>query len=158
MSVGWQPTITIYGTLAGAGILGAISDAVLNQWALSHRVAWLMGAYFLWCVVATLFGFILQREYFSFSAAVILFLVVNSAVAVVLDYVVFSVRLTAWHWAGIALAVLALCCIEIGRHQGSGTPGMRAVPTRHVTHQSQARSMAPTLQQSDMEEYPIEDR
>ena len=44
-----------------------------------------------------------------------LFLVVNSAGAVLIDLKFFSGKMTPWQWAGIALAVAAVCCIEVGR-------------------------------------------
>jgi hypothetical protein len=99
------------------GFLGAVSDAVLNQWARTNKLPWLLAAYGAWLAVATLLGLILRWQYFTFSSAVILFLLVNTAGAIVLDRQLFSGRISPWEWIGIALAVAAMCCIEIGRGQ-----------------------------------------
>ena len=116
----WQRTILVYGFLAAAGLLRAVSDAVLNQWARTGRLPWLLAAYAAWLAVATLLGLVLRWQYFSFAGAVVLFLLVNSAGAVLLDLKFFSGRMTAWQWAGIALAAAAVCCIEVGRAKSHG--------------------------------------
>jgi drug/metabolite transporter (DMT)-like permease len=97
--------------------LGAISDAILNLWAKTNQTMWLLAAYGSWIVVATLLGFILKWQYFTFGGAVVLFLLVNSAGAVLLDYQLFGEKMTGWQWTGISLAIVAMCCIEIGRAQ-----------------------------------------
>ncbi len=109
-------TALLYLVLALTGIIGAVSDAILNQWAKTHRWHWLIAAYLAWLVVATLLGLILRWQYVAFSNAVVLFLLANSLAAVVLDYRLFARRLSAWEWVGFMLAVLAICAIEIGRH------------------------------------------
>ena len=111
-----QNRLVIYGVLVLAGLLGAASDAVLNQWARTDRGGWLLGGYALWLVVATLLAFILRSGYFGFGAAVVLFLMVNSVAALAVDRVLFHARLSAWGWVGITLAVAAMVCIELGRH------------------------------------------
>lgn len=111
--------LAVYVVLVLAGLLGAASDAVLNQWAKTGRVGWLLGAYLSWLVVATLLGLILRWGYFGFGAAVVLFLLVNSVGALILDWTLFSGRLSAWGWVGVGLAVAAIVCIELGReHPG----------------------------------------
>lgn len=107
--------VWVYTVLVLVGILGAASDAILNQWARTNRPLWLLAAYLAWLVVATLLGVILRWQYFTFAGAVVVFLLVNSAAAILLDRVLFAGRLTAWEWVGVALAVLAMCCIEVGR-------------------------------------------
>jgi hypothetical protein len=107
--------VTVYSLLIAVGALGAISDAILNQWARTSGLSWLLSAFASWLVVATLLGIILRLGYFSFGAAVVLFLMVNSVGALALDYLLFRARLTVWGWAGIALAVVAMACIELGR-------------------------------------------
>ena len=107
--------VVVYGVLIIVGALGAISDAILNQWAKTGRLSWLLGAYASWLVVATLLGIILRWGYFSFGAAVVLFLLVNSVGALILDFVLFTGRLYIWGWVGIGLAVAAIICIELSR-------------------------------------------
>ena len=107
--------VLVYSVLVAVGTLGAISDAILNQWARTGRTFWLVLAYASWIVVATLLGYILRLNYFTFGAAVVLFLMVNSVAALILDYALFAGRLTARGWLGIGLAVAAIICIESSR-------------------------------------------
>lgn len=114
--------LVVYAVLVFAGLLGAASDAVLNQWTKTGRLAWLLGAYALWLAVATLLGLILRWGYFGFGAAVVLFLLVNSVGALVLDRTLFSGKLSPLGWVGVGLAVAAIVCIEVGReHPGASS-------------------------------------
>jgi hypothetical protein len=108
-------SIIVYAILALVGVLGAVSDLILNQWARTGRVAWLLAAYGAWVGVATLLGLILRLNYFSFSGAVVLFLLANTAGAIVIDRQFLGRRLGVWEWAGIGLAVIAMTMMEIGR-------------------------------------------
>jgi drug/metabolite transporter (DMT)-like permease len=107
--------VLVYTVLIAVGILGAISDAVLNQWARTGRTSWLLASYAAWILVATLLGYILRLNYFTFGAAVVLFLMVNSVAALVLDHTWFGGRLTGRGWLGIGLAVAAMVVIESSR-------------------------------------------
>ena len=119
--------VLVYAVLIVVGSLGAISDAILNQWARTGRTSWLLLAYASWIVVATLLGYILRLNYFTFGAAVVLFLMVNSVAALILDRALFAGRLTARGWLGIGLAVAAIICIESSRPHDS-TAGSATVP------------------------------
>lgn len=105
----------VYAVLIAVGIMGAISDVILNQWAKTGRTVWLLAAYAAWILVATLLGYILRLNYFTFGAAVVLFLMVNSVAALVFDHTLFATRLTARGWLGIGLAMAAIICIESSR-------------------------------------------
>ena len=107
--------VLVYAVLIVVGTMGAISDAILNQWATTGRTSWLLAAYASWIVVATLLGYILRLNYFTFGAAVVLFLMVNSVAALILDRALFAGRLTSRGWLGIGLAVAAIICIESSR-------------------------------------------
>lgn len=129
--------VVVYAVLVVAGLLGAASDAILNQWARTDRLGWLLAAYVAWLAVATLLGLILRWGYFGFGAAVALFLLVNSIGALVLDRTLFSGRLSAWGWVGVGLAITAIMCIELGRKPplggGAGAEsGAAADPPRHI--------------------------
>ncbi len=128
MANDWQRTVMVYGVLLVVGILGAISDGILNQWARTNKLSWLLAAYLAWLGVATLLGLILKWQYFSFGGATVLFLLVNSAGAIFLDYQLFGGKLTAWEWLGIFLAVVAMCCIETGRAQSHAERERRDQP------------------------------
>jgi hypothetical protein len=113
----------VYAVLIAVGTLGAISDAILNEWAKRGRLSWLIAAYAAWILVATLLGVVLRRGYFTFGTAVVLFLVSNSIAALVIDHQLLGGRLTGWGWIGIGFAVAALVCIELGRpHQRTDQP------------------------------------
>ena len=125
--------VLVYAVLIVVGSLGAISDAILNQWARTGRTSWLLLAYASWIVVATLLGYILRLNYFTFGAAVVLFLMVNSVAALILDRALFAGRLTARGWLGIGLAVAAIVCIESSRPHdpATGSTTDRGGPTGH---------------------------
>jgi drug/metabolite transporter (DMT)-like permease len=113
--------LIVYAVLVVVGTLGAISDAILNQWAKTGRTSWLLLAYAAWIAVATVLGYILRSSYFTFGGTVVLFLMVNSVAALMLDRVLFGGRLTARGWLGIGLAVAAIICMEWSRPHGSPT-------------------------------------
>ena len=112
-AAGWT-----YGALALLGLLGAISDATLNHWARTSRIGWLLLSYVLWIAVATLLGLMLKGGHFGFGSAVVVFLLANCVAAVVLDHLWFGRKSTPWEWAGIGVAVVAMCLIEFGRGKG----------------------------------------
>jgi hypothetical protein len=107
--------IAVYSVVLLLGILGAISDLILNCWAKNQRLSWLLAAYGAWLVVATLLGILLRWGYFNFGSAVVLFVLVNCAVVLLIDYKYFLTRLSVWSCAGIVLAIAAVVCMEIGR-------------------------------------------
>jgi hypothetical protein len=72
---------SVYGLLIVVGVVGAIGDATLNHWARSNRTLWLIVSYAIWIAVATLFGFVLKWDRFTFGAAVVLSLLVHSVTA-----------------------------------------------------------------------------
>ena len=109
--------VTVYAVMIVLGLLGAISDAVLNKWAKTDKLGWLLAAYASWLAVATLLGMVLRWDYFSFGTAVVLFLLVNTLGAVVLDSWLYSNRLNVWGWIGIFLASGAIVSLELGRSQ-----------------------------------------
>jgi cell division protein FtsW (lipid II flippase) len=138
--------VLVYTVLLAVGTLGAISDAMLNQWARTGRTSWLMVAYASWIVVATLLGYILRLNYFTFGAAVVLFLMVNSVAALILDHALFAGRLTARGWLGIGLAVAAIICIESSRPHGPSagpTTVLRDRRTPDNTHSGVSRDQEP---------------
>jgi drug/metabolite transporter (DMT)-like permease len=125
--------VLVYSVLVAVGTLGAISDAILNQWARTGRMSWLLIAYASWIVVATLLGYILRLNYFTFGTAVVLFLMVNSVAALILDYALFAGRVTARGWLGIGLAVAAIICIESSRPHAPPAGATTESPHRYTT-------------------------
>lgn len=120
---GGSSRLVVYAVLVAVGVLGAASDAVLNQWARTGSIWWQLAAYASWILVATLLGWILRMNYFTFGAAVVLFLMVNSVAALLIDSTFFAGRLSLRGWIGIALAAAAIVTIELDRsHAAPFTP------------------------------------
>jgi len=94
-TAGWAGT---YLALILLGLLGAISDATLNQWAKASRTGWLLLSFSLWIAVATLLGLMLEGGNFGFGPAVVVFLLANCVAAAVLDHVWFGRRSTPLEW------------------------------------------------------------
>jgi len=111
----YQKTLVIYAAMVVLGLLGAISDAILHQWAKTNRWHWLLAAYLAWLLVATCLGFVFRWGFFSFSSAVILFLMVNTIAALIIDILIYSLQIKMWSVLGILFAVASMVCIEYGR-------------------------------------------
>ncbi len=108
-------TIGVYTLLALSGVLGAGGDALLNQWVRTSRILWLLPALSLWIVACSLFVLLLKLNYFDFSAAVLLALLIHSLLAVFIDRLWFGGRVTNAQWVGFLFAFAALVLIETGR-------------------------------------------
>lgn len=105
----------VYGLLTLVGIIGAMGDVAVNQWAKSHRWEWWFISCVVWIGAATLFGYLLRWHYFAFGVAVILALLVHSVCVLLFDFIWEKVSLSYLQWIGVICAVLAFCFIEIGR-------------------------------------------
>lgn len=101
-----------------AGALGAISDTALNQWAKSNRTFWLVTAYALWLMVATVLGQLLRWGYLGFSGSVAVFTLTNLVVASLIDRFVYAGQMSRYQIAGLVCAGVAVLLFEIGRGQG----------------------------------------
>jgi multidrug transporter EmrE-like cation transporter len=124
-------TVGVYVLLALAGALGAVGDALLNQWVRTSRISWLIPALSLWIIACFLFVLLLKLEYFGFSGAVLLALLIHSILAVFLDRLWFNGRVTPAQWMGFLFAFAAIVLIEIGR-SASPTPP-RDAPAGQLT-------------------------
>lgn len=112
---GLSKSVAVYGVLILVGLVGAVGDAAVNQWARTHRSEWWIVSCLIWIGAATLFGVVLRWGYFSFSVAVVLALLVHSGMVLLLDRMCYGVRLAAIQWVGILCAIIAFCLLEIGR-------------------------------------------
>lgn len=115
MQNGGSHTVGVYALIIAAGLLGAVSDAVLNQWAKIGGAAWLLASYVAWIAVATVLGFLFRSKHLSFSTTVVVFLVTNVVFVLLLDSLAFKEKVTGWQWLGIGLAIAAVVAIEFGR-------------------------------------------
>jgi drug/metabolite transporter (DMT)-like permease len=144
MPVDATSRVPVYALLIVVGALGAISDAILNEWARRGRLSWLFAAYASWIVVATLLGFILRRGYFNFGAAVVLFLLSNSVAALILDHRLLGGRLNGWGWIGIGLSVAGIICVELGRpHQ---QPAQKPSHDNEMVSRQECESRSPPVE------------
>lgn len=123
----------VYGLLIIVGIVGAIGDIAINQWAKSHRFEWWLASCAIWIGVATLFGVLLRWQYFTFGVAVVLALLVHSALALIWDAAWERTKLSPLQWLGVFCALLAFCLIEIGKGptQSDETRAMKMSHTHH---------------------------
>lgn len=129
-SVGLLRVLSVYGVLVLVGLVGAIGDATVNQWARTSRTWWWVLSCVIWILAATLFGYVLRWRYFTFSIAVVLALLVHSAMVIFLDRMYYGVRLAAIQWVGIICAIAAFCLLEIGR-QAVIPPSEARDPPQH---------------------------
>ena len=67
-----------------------------------------------WIAAVACFACVLKLQVFPFGAAVVLAPAVDAALAVIIDRLYFAGRLSAWQWAGIVCAAVAIILINIG--------------------------------------------
>ncbi len=109
----------VYCLLVLVGLVGALGDVTVNQWARSNQVWWWIVSCFVWVLAATIFGLMLKLHHFTFGVAVVLALVIHSITVLLGDRACYGVKLSPLQWVGILCAVLAFCFVELGR-TGSG--------------------------------------
>lgn len=126
---GLPKSVAVYGVLILVGLVGAVGDAAVNQWARSHKVGWWLVSCLIWIGAATLFGIVLRWGYFSFGISVVLALLVHAAMVLLLDRMYYGVRLASIQWAGILCAVVAFCLLEIGRQASAPSSEAREPPS-----------------------------
>lgn len=107
--------LLVYSLLVLVGVIGAVGDIAVNQWAKSHRFEWWLTTCAIWIGAASLFGLLLRWQHFSFGVAVILALLVHSGVVLVWDAIWEGAKLSPLQWLGIFCAVLAFCLVEAGK-------------------------------------------
>lgn len=114
-NLGVASPLLVYCLLVLVGLVGALGDVTVNQWARSNQVWWWVVSCFVWVLAATIFGFVLRLHHFTFSVTVVLALVIHSITVLLIDRVCYGVKLPPLQWAGILCAVLAFCFVELGR-------------------------------------------
>lgn len=112
----------VYSVLVLVGIVGAVGDATVNKWALTNRPGWWILSCVIWILAATLFGFVLRWQRFTFGGAVVLALLVHQISVLFLDHLHFGGRLTRHEWIGIACASFAIYQMEVGRPSPPASP------------------------------------
>ncbi len=104
-----------YGLLLVIGISGGLGDIWIYKWAKSGEFGWFLIASVVWLLSLILFAFLLKWDNRSFSAAFILSSISHVVLVLVCDLMYFGGRLSRLEWAGIGMAVVAICLLELGR-------------------------------------------
>lgn len=109
-----EPLLTSIYILGGlAGIVGAIADGFLNQWAKNGGIAWLSIGYVLSFVMVTIFVYMLKRE--ALGMSLLIFILCNALAGLFISRVFFGERLAPVQWLGVAFAVFALVLLDKGK-------------------------------------------
>jgi drug/metabolite transporter (DMT)-like permease len=115
-------TAAVYGLVLIVGVGGAVGDVFLYHWAKGRGWPWLLASYAAWLATITILGYMLRMERFPFSTAIVLTMVIHTAVAVACDLLFFGQRLSRLEWAGIVLALAAVALLEFGRDPNHQPP------------------------------------
>lgn len=99
-------SINPYLLILSAGLVGAIGDSFLNQYADRGGIGWLLGGYAIWILTASLFTFLLKGE--VFAKGVILFLLANIIFAIIIGRFYLGEHFSGKQWLGIALGIIAV--------------------------------------------------
>lgn len=119
--------LLVYCLLVLVGLIGALGDVTVNQWARSNQIWWWIVSCFVWVLAATIFGSVLKLQHFTFGVAVVLALLVHSLCVLAFDYAWYKASLSRWQWLGVVCAILALCCVELGRRPVAPSQNLPAV-------------------------------
>ena len=122
-------SLGVYTLLVLAGGVGAVGDAFLNRWVTTDKLVWLVVSFVLWVLAVTCFALLLKYQVFPFGAAVVLALLVHSALAVLFDRWYFGGRLTLCQWIGICCALVAIVPVGQG---ASSAPSLHPIQEASV--------------------------
>lgn len=96
-----------------AGLMAAIGDSCLNQWAKhDSKGIWLFGGFVFWNVSLLLFLSMLKRG--MLAQCVVLFIITNCILVLLISHFTFHAELSRQQWLGIFLAVLGVVVMELG--------------------------------------------
>lgn len=108
-------TLIFFALSISAGTIGAIGDALLNQWA-KHGGSWwwIVGGFVGWNIALVIFLYMLKKQYLlAYSAG--FFAAANSVAIMILCWLVFHEELSRVSWLGIGLVFIGLVIAELGR-------------------------------------------
>lgn len=109
-----EPLLTsIYFLGALAGLVGAIADGFLNQWAKNGGTGWLSAGYIGSLIMVTIFVYMLKRE--ALGMSLLIFVLSNALCGLFISRVFFGERLAPVQWIGVAFAVFALVLLDKGK-------------------------------------------
>lgn len=100
------------------GAVGAVADIVLSYWSYTCRLQWWLGGAVMYLVFMTGLGLIIRHGMtsgYTLAVGVVVVLLVNIALVAIWDAYSGS-SLSILQWLGIALAVGAMACLELGRN------------------------------------------
>lgn len=135
-----NPVVTTYLMLILVGVAGAVGDILVSRWAKTDGIGWLLGSWLFWIASVTLFGYFLKSDRFAFSTAIsFIAFAAHGVVSLLFDFLFLQTRLSREEWLGIALAIIAVLVLEVGRVRREETATLAAttlaaasIPTEEV--------------------------
>lgn len=100
------------------GLFGALADVSLNQWSKILSPRWWIISSILFLVFMTGFGLAMRlgaTRGYSLTIAVVIVLLLDIVAVGIWDFVVGGTWFTPTQWFGVALAILAMLCFELGK-------------------------------------------
>lgn len=94
------------------GLIGAVGDSFLNQYADQGGLGWLLAGYGVWILTATILTFLFRGE--IFGRAVVLFFMANIIFALLIGRILFAERLSLLQWLGILGAIPVIILLTRG--------------------------------------------
>jgi len=102
--------------VVATGLIGAVADIVLSNWSRTNEFVWFLAGAVGFVVFMTGLGLIIRRGAINgHPLAIALTLTVLFNIAFVAVWEVHGgTQLSALQWVGVALAVMAVTCFELG--------------------------------------------
>ena len=95
-------------------LFGVIGDILINQWAKTASLWWIALSVPMWALAAVAFGLMLMQKHYSFAVAVIVVVLIHSAIALAWDHFAERAVLTPMQWVGVGAAFVAIILMEAG--------------------------------------------
>jgi multidrug transporter EmrE-like cation transporter len=110
-----NPALTTYLMLVLVGVAGACGDILVSRWAKTNGTGWLLGSWVFWIISVTLFGYFLKSDRFAFSTAIFIAFAAHGILSLLFELAVLKTKLSREEWLGMALAIIAVLVLEVGR-------------------------------------------
>lgn len=93
---------------------GVMGDIMVNQWAKTAHLRWLVMSVPVWMLAVTFFGLLLRQKHYSFAVAVVVVVLIHSAIALAWDHFAENAVLAPMQWVGVGVALVAIILMEVG--------------------------------------------
>lgn len=107
--------MSLFLLVIAVALLGATGDILVNQWAKTQLIHWWLISIPLWIGAATVFGFALRQEHYTFGVMVIVILLLHAVLVLAWDSFIEGVSLPPTQWVGVMAAIAAMVLIEVGK-------------------------------------------